>query len=523
MIMKSKIKTLFNEELRRQIAAVCDTRRIESNQEKMDLLQRLLHRANIQVDQLGGATNRFVGMIDGYAVKFAVDRQGYKDNLMEYALSSEMQPYVTKSYETNGYILVQECVRILTLEEWRIRKTEIIKILDILGREYLLGDVGYFDVNMTNWGIRDSGDIVILDYAYCHRLTEDLFTCSVCGSILTYDQNFVNILCTDRANCHEKYSYNQIKARQGDAIDWNTIEERKHNSVMIPEGKDSVIVEQDSDLLLDSRTFVIRNYRDLARYKEVKNNMVTLDYTDPDVLDKMLKLTMAKVTGDTERIEELESEIEAMKKEPEEIRCVVDPEFQERMDEDAAAEYEAMLYGYDYDPSSGKKKKEKEEEEDLSQYSFESLMDRLRASTNDTNIDTFESESDSDTATDDTKTFFDDFEGDTMCVVPIDSNSETVEESDIATDEQLDSSKEFEQEASADDAPLDNFESDDTFTNEPVACGSDENPDNIHFVPECDDGVTDPEEVIFDNVSLMDGFNYSGDNDADVEEDNDEK
>ena len=39
--------------------------------------------------------------IDGYAVKFAVDDQGYKDNLMEYSLTQSM-PHTRDSYETNG-------------------------------------------------------------------------------------------------------------------------------------------------------------------------------------------------------------------------------------------------------------------------------------------------------------------------------------------------------------------------------------------------------------------------------------
>lgn len=562
MNMKSKIKSLFNEELRRNIGAICDTRQIESNQEKMDLLQRLLIRDGIQAEQLGGATNRFVVMIDGYAIKIAVDRQGYKDNLMEYALSPEMQPFVTKSYETNGYILIQECVRILSIEEWRLRKSEIIKILDTLGREYLLGDVGYFDVNMTNWGIRDSGELVILDYAYCHRLTEDLFTCSICGSLLTYDQNFISILCTDRANCHQKYSYNEIKARQGDAVDLAMIADKKASSVVIPVGQDSVYVEKDSDTLLDSRTFVIRNYRDLHMYKEVQN-MLTVDCTDQEVLEKMRSLIIARVRGDAEEIERLENELYGDKKEPEaKVRCIVDPEFQERIEEDQMMEEQAMLYGYDYDPEKQYTPKKTDEQEDLSKYTFEALFERLLQNQGDDFSETedYPDEDNSENTPNDTVSSedvlgdeeisdteiseseleesknehvttgdenhhivvdegWDDFEGDTICVIPL-------ENSDDKTTEVSEPEEDISESEITDEPELTVPEG---FTDEPVSftdnidINTDESiPLNIEEVG-YEENPNDPEEVIFNDFSLSSGeFMADGDNTDDADNESEE-
>lgn len=370
MKVKSKIKSIFDQQLRHQIAAICDTRQIQNNILKMDLSQRLMTTRGIKTEQLGGATNRYVVMIDGYAVKIAVDRQGFKDNLMEYALTNELQPYMTKSFETNGYILIQKCVRIVTLEEWRLRKVEILKILDEIGREYLLGDVGYDDVNRTNWGVTDEGDLVILDYAYCHRLTEDLFTCPVCGSVLSYDQNFTMFLCTDRANCHARYSYNQIKARQGDAVDWETIAEKKNRSIVIPNNKDSIEVDRSDDLLLDESTFVIRSYSDMARYKEVKD-MLTLDYNDPDVMYLVTKLTMAKArpVPDTGKIAELEGELNKLRKDIPNVKCIVDPEFKERLIGDGG--YIPPGWDEQIDIKTN-------EEEDLSRSPFEEMMAKLR-------------------------------------------------------------------------------------------------------------------------------------------------
>lgn len=380
MQMRSKIKSLFDSEFRHYQAAICDTKRIENNQEKMDLLIRMMKKHGLKFEGLGGATNRYVAMIDGYAIKFAVDRQGFKDNLMEYSLSCEMQPWVTRSYETNGYILVQKCIRTITVEEWRIRKTEILKILDILGREYLIGDVGYNDINMANWGVDDDGELRILDYAYCHRLNENLFICPVCGSLLSYDSNYVNLLCTDRANCHEKYSYNQIKAIQGEKIDWDMIEERKFASVHIPEGQDFVEVDADKNKLLDSRTVIVRSYDDLARYKRMKEEeerkMVCLDLKDQNTLNLLLELATARVARDGERVKEIEKELykdEKPKLEP--IKCVIDPEFQERMEMDRAREAVAMSYGYDYDVD----KEQQPVKNDKVEYSFDSLLARMDA------------------------------------------------------------------------------------------------------------------------------------------------
>ena len=156
--------------------------------QKMILVQQILKRYGIKFRMLGGATNRLTLMIDGYALKFAIDRQGYKDNLMEYSLSPELQPYVTKSYETSGYIQVQELVEVMTKELFQVHRQGIYKILDTLCQDYLLGDVGYLEKNRTNWGLRN-GQPIILDYAYCHRATENLFTC---GTIHTE-----NLLITD--------------------------------------------------------------------------------------------------------------------------------------------------------------------------------------------------------------------------------------------------------------------------------------------------------------------------------------
>lgn len=290
----SKIKTIFDDDTLRLLAAVCDARRIPSNRTKIIAICQILKEKGIKVQLLGGATNRVAFQIDGYAVKIAVDHQGFKDNLVEYAICPELQPYVTKAYETSGYVLVSECVRLLPKEEWRARKAEIIKILDILSSDYLLGDVGYIDKNRTNWGVRDDGSVVILDYAYCHRATEDLFVCNVCGDgVLVYDETYDILMCNNRGTCREKFTYNERKRIQGDQVDLDMVDEQKKLSIVIGPGETSHSVQTVDDCLIDGSVRIIHNWYELEIYKqemEEKKMAINLQYDNEVTLSDIAKL-----------------------------------------------------------------------------------------------------------------------------------------------------------------------------------------------------------------------------------------
>lgn len=261
---------MFSPELLRLIAAICDTKRIPKSKDKMFVLSNLLYTYDIYFEFLGGATNRLALLMDGYAVKFAVEDQGFRDNLIEYSLSPELQPYVTKSYETNGYIQVAEFVEVIKdVSTFQAHKTEIIKILDILGQDHLLGDVGFLIKNMTNWGIRD-GHPVILDYAYCHRFTENLFTCDRCGQPLIYDQTYDKLMCSDRCMCKAVYSYNERKRVQGKQIDNDMIEQRKTESIIMGPGEVEKDIQCLDDILVGGNKFVINNAYDEFIYDQMR-------------------------------------------------------------------------------------------------------------------------------------------------------------------------------------------------------------------------------------------------------------
>lgn len=297
MKLKSKMRQMFSDELLYLIASVCDTARLESSQQKMKLLGDLLYTYDIKFSVLGGATNRFVLFIDGYAVKFALDSQGYRDNLIEYSICEELQPYVTKAYETNGYVLVAECVRTLQEADFIARKSDMLQILMTLSSDYLLGDVGYIRKNFTNWGIRDNGELVILDYAYCHRATEMLFTCSVCGEgILTYDHVFQNLVCTNKSVCHSVFTYDDKKSEQGDQVDLDMIAERKKTSLVLPSGVAEIEIKDKSGGRLVTKNgkklVIVDNDQKYDEMMEAMDEMVRIDYDARDALDNLLKMAV---------------------------------------------------------------------------------------------------------------------------------------------------------------------------------------------------------------------------------------
>ena len=294
MKLTSKIKTKISQDCIRDIAAVCDTMRINSSQHKMLIIQQLLMKDNVKFSVLGGATNRLTLLIDGYTFKFAVDHQGYEDNFVEYSICRELQPYVTKTYETNGYILVAECVRTMSLTDFKLRKSDIERILSTLSQDYLLGDVGYIKKNYTNWGIRDDGSVVILDYAYIHRGTEALFLCEVCGNgILRYDSTFTTLKCSNVSSCNATFTYVDRKRVQGDQVDFDMIEEMKAQSVKLTKDvtEKEVTISETDGVLVSGNKKIIYSADEYVKYMEDKNKMNLTDYEETTLQD----LLVAKV------------------------------------------------------------------------------------------------------------------------------------------------------------------------------------------------------------------------------------
>lgn len=295
----SKIKSIFNDEALDRIAQICDTHCIYSQREKMILVMKTLVYYDIPYMFLGGATNRMVFQLKGYAVKIALDDLGYHDNEMEFSLCNLLRDYTKdlrsedgkplyatpKVFETNGYMLIMQYLTLMSKTEfksYRVRK-EAVKILGRLANKYLMGDVGLILKNYTNWGLSDDSLPQIIDFAYIHPATEKLFVCDACGSIMKYDNDYVNLWCSE---CGAHYTYNDRTRKQGTGPDFKMINNAKHASLMLEKGVTSIIVENSSsdndNFIVSAKAFVILNQSSYNDYLEIvrilnddpKNNII---------------------------------------------------------------------------------------------------------------------------------------------------------------------------------------------------------------------------------------------------------
>ncbi len=209
-VIKSRIHQYFSKELLEKLYKICQDKRISDNNIKSSIVIETLDAYDIDFNELGPGTNRVAVLIDGYVFKIALDRWGCRDNLNEFAMSQELQPYVTKTYETNEIITVSEYVTLITKEEF-VESTEAVRnVLSILADSYLLGDVGTVKKNFANWGYRDNGDLVILDFAYIYRIYGEEILCSKDSMMLEYDQNFHSFICPQ---CKTKYTFMDVRRK----------------------------------------------------------------------------------------------------------------------------------------------------------------------------------------------------------------------------------------------------------------------------------------------------------------------
>lgn len=184
-----------------------------SNNKKVELLKEKLDSWNIEYSPLGPGTNRYAFMRDGYVVKVALDKDGKIDNKREFIYSLPLQPYVIKCYECciDGLFAVFEYVEIFTIDDFWKNQDTMRTMLEDIAKNFLIGDVGISSANYVNWGFRDNGDLVILDYAYIYSVAFKKFTCTCSSaSVLYYDKDFNNLICPV---CGRKYPFKDIRKK----------------------------------------------------------------------------------------------------------------------------------------------------------------------------------------------------------------------------------------------------------------------------------------------------------------------
>ena len=210
---------------------------ISDNNKKVDKIVAVLNKFEVPFVELGAGTNRYAVLIDNYVFKFAMDSEGEKDNWMEFSLTQELQPFVTKAYECNGLVLVSEYVNLVTKSEFASHKEDMRTILSVISQSYLLGDVGTVERNFTNWGYRDNGEWVILDYAYLYRVRGEEMKCNrrnkegePCQAFLEYDYDYHSLKCP---SCGQKYAFHTIRSRINKEFEDEEVEFVKRNSYCV--------------------------------------------------------------------------------------------------------------------------------------------------------------------------------------------------------------------------------------------------------------------------------------------------
>lgn len=211
---RSVLLEYFPVELCIEIDRITRTYSVDNNTKQKKICE-LLDEYKVPYSHLGSGTNRYGIMIDEYCIKIAYDKDGKIDNKREFIYSLALQPYVVKTYEVSETGLFSVCEYVQSFELSDFTKTSNVKemrrILKDIASQFMIGDVGLTTKNYANWGFRDNGEIVILDYAYIYSVSFKQFVCSCDNnSILYYDKDFVNLICP---RCGKKYSFSQLRKK----------------------------------------------------------------------------------------------------------------------------------------------------------------------------------------------------------------------------------------------------------------------------------------------------------------------
>lgn len=275
--IKSRIHHYFSSKLVKDLYSICRNTRTSDNNIKVNMVIELLKAYEIDFVELGPGTNRLAILIDEYVYKIALDKWGIQDNINEFSNSKELQPFVVKTYETNGIISVCEYVTVISKEEFMESKDSIRQILSILADSYLLGDVGSINKNFANWGYRDSGELVILDFAYIYRVQGSELLCSNDQTILEYDENFHNLFCP---KCRKKYTF--IDVRRKIPFEF----EKKENEAAM---------QLSYKLTKSVQTFKVDETNQHEIINEEENKMKKRKYYDEDYMEPEVEMTQEEL------------------------------------------------------------------------------------------------------------------------------------------------------------------------------------------------------------------------------------
>lgn len=209
---RSRILQYFPAELLVKLYLVTTAHNINNNDKTPKIIE-LLKEFNVPFTPLGNGTNRYGILVDGYAIKIALDGAGRMDNRREFRYAKKLYPYVVKVYECleNGLLAVFEYVTIFSYDEYLANQEDMRDILSEISGQYLIGDIGVSTANYVNWGTRQNGQICIMDFAYIYSLSYRGFQCT-CEDrgILEFDPDYNILICPF---CKKKWEFSDIRRR----------------------------------------------------------------------------------------------------------------------------------------------------------------------------------------------------------------------------------------------------------------------------------------------------------------------
>lgn len=281
LILKYFTKDVYIDLLRVLMVADAD------NNERGYMIKDVLRKYNIPFSGLGSGTNRMAVLIDGYAVKIALDADGKTDSKREFLYTKALQPYVIKVYECtpDGLISVNEFVDVFTLSDFHQYQDEMREILEDISRNFLVGDVGINGKNYTNYGIRKNGQICILDFAYIYSVKYQVFNCTCDDtSILRFDDKFINLICP---MCGRKYTFGEIRRRITRVQQEEEIGDIRRLSYNLHNEEEEVELIPEFEPKKDKKKKELSETEKLIKlYREGKlENKVAQDWDTPDQSD----------------------------------------------------------------------------------------------------------------------------------------------------------------------------------------------------------------------------------------------
>lgn len=208
--VRHRIHEIYSEDRLKAIYDVWHNPKLRDNNERTDANLDILK--DLDVTYIASGTNRMVVLLDEYVHKIALDSFGVADNWQEFNMSVQAQPYVSKSYESNGLITIAEYANLMNKEEFLDSREHIGAMLEVLSEDFLFCDISLTTKNMCNFGYRDNGDIIIIDYGYLYPIDRKIMRCRNCGSPIAWNRNYTALVCQN-SKCKRVHDPIEIRSR----------------------------------------------------------------------------------------------------------------------------------------------------------------------------------------------------------------------------------------------------------------------------------------------------------------------